>query len=127
MLFIRSYYSILPSASSLRDVLFATLTLRVQQGMNALVCVVEILAEENCNDEKCFMEQPETATNHPYCQASYIYEINECFYLPLLPPKNGIVYVIFPGIWFHACPPETRRTGFLEYQPKTLFELPVKM
>ena len=41
---------------------------------------VETLDEGRSNDEKCFMAQSEPATNHPYCQASHIYELNECFY-----------------------------------------------
>jgi hypothetical protein len=56
---------------------------RFQQDIDSLV---EILAEGNCNDEKCFMEQCEPATNHPYCHASHIYELNECFFVLLPPP-----------------------------------------
>jgi hypothetical protein len=57
-----------------------------REEINALGRAVETLDESNSNDEKYFMEQSEPATNHPYCQASYIYELNECF---CFVPKMG--------------------------------------
>lgn len=47
--------------------------------INAPARAVETLDEENSNDEKCFMEQSKPATNHPYCQASHIYDLMNVF------------------------------------------------
>jgi hypothetical protein len=104
-----------PFASSSHDMLFTTSFFPFSKRRPALARVVETLDEGNSNDEKCFMEKSEAATNHLYCQASCIYELNGCF---CFVPQNGIVYSAFPGIWFHTHHQQQDTTVFWNTIPK---------
>jgi hypothetical protein len=86
-----------------------------QKEKNALTRAVETLDEDRSNDEKCFIPQSEPANNHPYCQASHIYELNECF---CFAPQNWIFYSAFPGILFNARHQKQDATGFWNTIPK---------
>ena len=96
--------------------LFTTSFFPLQQDeINTPARVVEILDEGKCNDEKRFMALSEPATNHPYCQAPHIYELNECF---CFAPQNEIFYFAFPGISFNAHHQKQDATGFGITNPK---------